>query len=470
MSGVCTRFAPSPTGYLHVGGARTALFCYLLARAKKGTFILRIEDTDQERSAPEFEQVIYNDLSWLGLNWDQGPFRQSDRLSIYRQVLEDLLKSKKAYHCFCSDELLEQKRQIAIEKNEHPHYDGTCFHLTPKEVEEKKEQNIPYSYRFRVIQKNYTFEDAVRGSVSFPEFMVGDFVIMRSNGYPVYNFSCVIDDWKMNVTDCIRAEEHLPNTLRQLMLYEALGATPPTFAHVSLLVGIDRQKLSKRHGATSVEQYRQEGFLPQALVNYLTLLGWSHPQEVDIFSPEEILPYFDLSRFSKSPAVFDEVKLRWMNGQYIKKMDKVDLYNLIVKFLGPENFFCKQNKEWQMNILELLAPKMETLKDLSTLIIPFMSSDFTPDEEFNTIMTWETTGTIKKFLSEKLKIIQGEYINLEEFDQWAVVLKNEHKIKGAPLFKGLRALLTGAGHGSDLRMIVQLTPKAIFEERLTRIS
>jgi len=320
------RFAPSPTGYLHVGGARTAIFNWLFARHGKGTFVLRIEDTDAERSTGESERSLVEDLRWLGLDWDEGPeiggphapYRQSERLDRYRAVADDLVARALAYPCFCTDEDLERKREAAIAAGRAQHYDGTCRNLTPEEVAARRAQEIRETVRFKVPADVVSFDDAVRGAMDLDTDMVGDFVILRSNGLPTYNFAAACDDHDMRITHVIRGEEHLPNTLRQMLVYNALGAKPPIFAHVPLILAEDRSKLSKRHGASSVGELRAQGILPSAAVNYLVLLGWSHPKEKEVLTREEMIETFTIKRINKSAAVFDPKKLAWMNGQHLR--------------------------------------------------------------------------------------------------------------------------------------------------------
>ncbi|MFN8370460.1 MAG: glutamate--tRNA ligase [Bacteriovoracaceae bacterium] len=334
---VRVRFAPSPTGYLHIGGARTALYNYLFAKATGGTFVLRIEDTDEERSKREYEELQIDDLKWLGLDYDEGPgkegdcgpYRQSERKLIYQKKAAELVEKKLAFHCFCTEEELEAKKAVAMAANLDPKYDGTCRHLSSEEIAAKKAKGLTSAIRFKAYEKSYTLHDHVRGDVVFPEGMVGDFIILRSDGGAVYNFCCVVDDTMMRITHVIRGEDHLSNTLRQLMIYEAFGAKLPEFAHVSLLVGADRQKLSKRHGATSLHFYREASYLPSAICNYLCLLGWSHPTEKDIFTLDEIGTLFDIKRFSKSPAVFDVTKFEFINGQHLRALPIDELGNRI---------------------------------------------------------------------------------------------------------------------------------------------
>ena len=317
------RFAPSPTGPFHIGGARSALFNWLLARKHGGKLVLRIEDTDLERSSKESEENIKAALRWLGMDWDEGPevggpygpYYQTQRLDIYRQYTEQLLASGQAYHCYCTEEELETERQALLAKGETPRYGGRCRNLSEEEKAALEAAGRKPVVRFRVPEgQDIVFQDMVRETVRFESAGVGDFVIVKSDGIPVYNYAVVIDDMLMKITHVIRAEEHLSNTPRQWLLYKALGFEAPQFGHISLILGKDRSKMSKRHGATSVEQYRQLGYLPEAIVNFLALLGWAPPGEEELFTSQELIEKFSMDRVAKNPAVFDVDKLNYINA------------------------------------------------------------------------------------------------------------------------------------------------------------
>lgn len=327
MSRPRLRFAPSPTGALHVGNARTALFNWLLARREGGVFVLRIEDTDVERSTGEAEAAIYEDLRWLGLDWDEGPdrggpygpYRQSERLAIYRQHAERLLAAEQAYYCFCTAQQLETERHAALAAGRPPIYSGRCRQLAASAAERRVKAGEPAALRFRVPDVDAVeFHDLVRGRVVFPRDVIGDPVILRSDGRPAYNFAVVIDDALMRITHVVRGEDHISNTPRQLLLYRAFGWAPPAFAHVSLVLGPDHAPLSKRHGATSVADFRARGYLPEALVNYLALLGWSPGEGQEIVPLGELVNRFRLEDVGRSASVFDERKLAWMNRHYLR--------------------------------------------------------------------------------------------------------------------------------------------------------
>ena len=328
---VRVRFAPSPTGRLHIGGARTAIFNWAFARAMGGTFILRIEDTDPERSTEENVQVILNAMKWLGLDWDEGPevggqagpYFQMQRMNTYAEALERLKERGAVYPCFCTKEELDAKRKAAEDAGQaYEGYDGTCRDLDPAEAQRRIDAGEPHVWRLKVPRDHgaIAFNDAVYGPTSFPAEVMDDMILVRTDGSPTYNFAVVCDDANMGITHVIRGDDHLSNTPRQILIYEALGLPTPTFAHLSMILGPDGKKLSKRHGATSVEEYRDRGFLPDAMVNFLALLGWSLDGETTIMSRETICSEFSLDRITKKDAIFDETKLSWMNGQYIQKM------------------------------------------------------------------------------------------------------------------------------------------------------
>ena len=339
MSPVRVRFAPSPTGSLHVGGARTALFNWLLAKKTGGKFIIRVEDTDEARSTRASEESILSDIKWMNMNWDEGPeiegpfgpYRQSERKVIYKKYAEQLIADGKAFRCFCTEEELDAKRAAAEAAGVDPKYDGIWRNADPAEIQKKLDAGEPYTVRFRVPEgKIVSIDDVVRGKVTWDaDASLGDFIILRSNGMPVYNFCVAVDDANMQITHVIRAEEHLTNTLRQMLILEALGCKAPTYAHCSLILGQDRSKLSKRHGATSVAQFAEQGFLPQAMMNYLANLGWNDGTPKEIYTPAELVDAFDLSRIVKTPAMFDMDKLRWVNGQHLKSIPRSELEVLV---------------------------------------------------------------------------------------------------------------------------------------------
>ena len=469
------RFAPSPTGYLHIGGLRTALYNFLLAKASGGTFILRIEDTDRERSDARYEELQKDDLKWVGLQWDEGPYRQSERSDIYQQYANQLIDQGKAFYCFCSEQELEQMKHQAERENRPPHYDGRYRDYPKSEALQRIAAGEKPVVRFKAPLKSYVLKDMVRGRVVFPENMVGDFVIIRSNGQPVYNFCCVVDDWLMKVSHVVRGEDHLSNTVRQLMLYEAFHVTGkelPQFAHVSLLIGEDRQKLSKRHGVVSVSHYREQGFLPHALANYLCLLGYSLPSGHEVFEIDEIISSFDPSRFTKASALYDREKLRYINGQHLRKLSAQDLLFQCKGFIPEDHCFYRQSNDWQLRCLDFFKEQAQVLKDFLPLMDGVFATRMEVDSEYREILSWQTTRPIFDYLrGEVLRLVaeKRDFIRGEDFDSWLVHIKGELKVKGKPLFKGMRAALTGRGHGPELRDLMPITPLKVLKERMDHL-
>ncbi len=477
---VRVRFAPSPTGYLHIGGARTALYNYLYAKAVGGTFILRIEDTDLERSNAEYEKLQIDDLKWLGIIHDEGPdkpnpkyapYRQSERLGIYNKYAQQLIDKGVAYYDFCTEAELEaMKAQNEAEGND-PHYTGkwrNSEHFA--EAKARVAAGEKTAIRFKAPKKSYTLNDKVKGSVTYPDNMVGDFVIMRSNGLPTYNYCCVVDDMLMEITHVIRGEDHLNNTVRQLMIYEALNAKLPEFAHVSLLIGSDRQKLSKRHGATSVNLYRNENYLPEAMCNYLTLLGWSHPAETDIFTKSDLFSVFTLDRFSAHAAMYDLEKLRWVNGQHLKKMENADIINML-NTLPEAAAFNKQDAAWKNTAVTLLKQYADFISDIPKKADEMIFGEHIEmKNELLEILGWETTPKIIDYLAGEMNKITTPFVTEAELTAWMDFAKKDLAIKGKPLFQGIRAALTGQEHGPDLKLLIPLTPVAIIKKRLNLLS
>jgi nondiscriminating glutamyl-tRNA synthetase len=360
------RFAPSPTGVLHVGGARTALFNFLYARHHGGRFLIRIEDTDRKRSRPEHTAAIFNSMQWLGLNWDEPPVRQSDRMDRHLEICENLFKTGHAYPCFCSPELLESKRERARQENRDTRYDRTCFSLSADEIRNKLEAGIPHTLRFRVPDGITRIRDLVYGDLQVKNEEIDDFIIRRSDGSPVYQIAVITDDHDMAISHIIRGDDHLPNTPKQIMLYQALGWPVPQFAHLPLILGPDKKRLSKRHGAMSVEAYR-ETVLPETLVNFLALLGWSPGDDREIMDLNTLCRLFTLDRISRKPAIFDFQKLEWMSGHYLSQVSDNRLIEILqdrLQELGWLTMPANGTELSRLNrILDLLKPRMKTLQD-----------------------------------------------------------------------------------------------------------
>ncbi|GAA4496960.1 glutamate--tRNA ligase [Pseudaeromonas paramecii] len=356
---VKTRFAPSPTGFLHVGGARTALYSWLFARHHQGTFVLRIEDTDLERSTQEAIDAIMEGMNWLGLNWEEGPFYQTKRFDRYNQVIDQLLAEGKAYRCYCSKERLEALREQQMAAGEKPRYDGCC-----RDGQHHHSADEPHVIRFRNPQDGVVaFDDHVRGHIEFANSELDDLIIRRTDGAPTYNFCVVIDDWDMEITHVVRGEDHVNNTPRQINIYKALGAPVPEFAHVSMILGDDGAKLSKRHGAVSVMQYRDDGYLPEALLNYLVRLGWSHGDQ-EIFSMAEMIQYFSLNAINKSASAFNTDKLKWLNNHYIRSLDPAYVAKHLEWHLHDQGIDFSQGPALT-EVVTLLAERCQTLVEMA---------------------------------------------------------------------------------------------------------
>lgn len=369
MPVVRTRFAPSPTGYLHIGGARTALFSYLFARHHGGQFILRIEDTDRERSTQESIQAIVDALTWLRLDWDEGPFFQTERTELYRERAERLLREGKAYRCYCTPQTLESKRKAAMKFGRKPMYDRTCRHLTAPPAQQ------PFAVRFKApLDGETVVPDAVKGRVTFANAELDDLILLRSDGTPTYNFCVVIDDAEMAITHIIRGEDHLTNTPKQIQLYKAMGYALPVFAHIPLILGVDRTRLSKRHGATSVMAYRDMGYLPDALVNYLARLGWSHGDQ-EIFSRAELVDKFALEDVGKSAGVYNLEKAEWLNFQYIKATPVAELAAAVKPFIAQKGYAIPGDDGWLAAMVATLRERAKTLVELADAARFYLSSE-----------------------------------------------------------------------------------------------
>ena len=468
------RFAPSPTGYLHLGNARTALFNYLFAKHENGSLILRIEDTDLERSKKEYEEMLIEDLKWLGIQWDEGPdvggnhgpYRQSERLEIYHKYVDKLLKSGDAYYCYCSEEELEKEREKAIAEGRPYRYSGKCRNLTPEERSNYEAQGIKPVVRFKVPDKTVVFEDIIRGHVEIDTKEFGDFVIVRQDGMPVYNFVVVIDDALMGITHVIRGEDHLSNTPKQIVIYEALGFNIPQFAHLPIILGEDRTKLSKRHGAVSVRALKDDGFLSEAVFNYLSLLGWHPKDEREILSKEEIIKQFRIEDVNKSPAIFDRTKLRWMNGVYIREiLDLEELTKRAVEFF--EGFGYKADFEFYKKVMEAIRDSIETLMDIKERAKVFFVDEFPFTEEVVAeVKSDPNFYKVVEIFYEKVKDL--DKITKEDFKNITKEIQKEHGFKGKALFHPIRIALTGESSGVSLDLLVEVIGVERVKFRLKR--
>ena len=475
-----TRFAPSPTGYLHVGGARTALYCYLFAKNKGGKFIVRVEDTDEERSTDESMKTQLHSLKWLGLDYDEGvnaesleqvgghgPYRQSERLSIYKEHADKLLKEGHAYYCFLSDEEIEKQREEAMKAGRPPQVKSPFRNWSMEKAEAEIKAGKKAVVRFKIPENktDYKVKDLVRGEVTFPSDMVGDFVLLRSGGMPVYNFCCVIDDALMKMTHVFRAEEHLSNTLRQMMIYQALGYDMPEFGHLSIILGSDKQKLSKRHGATSIGEYADRGYLPEALNNFLALMGWSSPEEgEEVMSMETMIQKFSTDRLNPASAVFDEVKLKWMNSQHLRALPNEELWARTKPFLDQAELKLPDDKNWQNKSLEVFKSSMETLNDAVELYRP-LSEDFSIAEEAMEALGWDETKSVVEKWKSLVESHSGDHISEEEFGNYQKEIQSSCGVKGKKLFMPIRVGIIGKPHGAELKILVPLMKKTMLIQR-----
>jgi nondiscriminating glutamyl-tRNA synthetase len=474
------RFAPSPTGYLHVGGARTALYSYLYARKHGGQFVLRIEDTDEERSTEEALRMQLADLKWLGYKYDEGvdpetlkdfgpyaPYRQSQRLSIYREHADQLLKSGRAYYCFLTDEEIEAQREAAMKAGRPPQVNSPYRDMALKEAEAKIAAGEKAVVRFKVpdLTREYSFVDLVRGEVKFPSDMVGDFVCLRSGGMPVYNFCCVIDDALMKMTHVLRAEEHLSNTLRQMMLYEAFGYPLPQFGHLSIILGGDRQKLSKRHGATSVHEYALKGYLPEAINNFIALLGWSSPVGQEILSMNEMIEQFSTDRLNPAAAVFDEVKLKWMNAQHLRAMPHAELWRRLAPFFESAGLQLPQDPDWQDRSITVFKTSMETLVDAVELYRPLSKGPLVVYDESKETLAWATSKAVITEWKNQLQAQTEQFLTEAQFVALQDAVKNNCKVKGKELFMPIRVAVVGKPHGAELKILVPLIERTTLIEK-----
>ncbi|ADH60645.1 glutamyl-tRNA synthetase [Thermoanaerobacter mathranii subsp. mathranii str. A3] len=469
MGEVRVRFAPSPTGSLHIGGARTALFNWLFARHYGGKFILRVDDTDLQRSTKESMKGILDGLKWLGIDWDEGPIYQSQRLDEYRKFANKLLDEGKAYYCFCTKEELEEMRRRAENEGRPFMYTGKCRNLTREQIEEYLKKGKRPVIRLKVPSEGKTIvHDIIRGDVEFDNSTIDDFIIMKSDNMPTYNFATVVDDYQMGITHVIRAEEHLSNTPKQILIYEALGLETPQFAHVSMVLAPDRSKLSKRHGATSVQEFEEQGYLPEAIVNYITLLGWMPKDGEEIFDVSKSIKEFTLERVSKNPAVYDVQKLTWINGHYIRNYDLDKLTEAVIPFLKDKNLIREEfDYDYIKKIVSIVREREKTLVDIADA----MSYYFTEVNEY------EEKGVKKYFTKEKvaeiLKKAAETLKEVEPFDKFTTEkvyrkLVEELQISSGELFHPTRLAISGRTFGPGLFDIMELLGKERTIQRIEK--
>ncbi len=472
MSDVRVRFAPSPTGELHIGGARTALFNWLYAQKTGGKFILRIDDTDRERSSPDHLEAIYRALTWLGLDWDEGPdqpasygpYVQSERLSIYTEAAQKLLQEGKAYYCFCSVEELAEQKKIVRESGQAPRYRGTCRNLPPAQQEEKKLTCQGHVIRLLTPEEGETVvEDVIRGWVTFDNANLDDLILIRSDGLPTYNFASVVDDSLMKITHVIRAEEHLSNTPRQQFIARQLGFRLPVYAHVPMILAPDHSKLSKRHGATSVQEYKEMGIVPSALLNYLALLGWSPGEDREILPLEEIVQLFSLERITKNPAIYDQQKLTWMNGHYLRTMELEELLQEALPFFQAAGVISanptEEERLYLQAVLRIMRDRIKVLGEAVEATDYFFREDYAFDPE-GVKKQFQQNKETGKILTRVSRVLQG----LEAFEETAVHdalagVAVELEVSQGKVNVPLRLALTGRTRGPELLDILLVLGK-----------
>ncbi|MBN8218389.1 MAG: glutamate--tRNA ligase [Spirochaetes bacterium] len=477
---VRVRFAPSPTGTLHIGNARTALFNWLYARSLGGKFILRIEDTDQVRSTPEATQAVLDSMRWLGIDWDEGPecggphapYFQAQRLDLYRAQLENLAGQGLAYRCFCTDAELQERRKAVEDAGGTFLYDGRCRSLGEAEIKSKLGAGAAFSWRFRTEAKTLAWDDLVRGPISFDGALLGDFIIVRSDGFPTYNFAVVVDDGLMGITHVLRGEDHVSNTPRQLFLYQALGLPVPRFGHLSMILGENREKLSKRHGATGVMEFRENGYLPDALINHLALLGWAPEDGIEVIPREKLKKAFVSPHFHAAPAVFDYAKLDFLNGTAIRGLTPESAWEAFQPFLAKLDFIPAQirsDRPRMEAMVELVRSHCHRLSDLGRELRVLFVDELTPPEEVR--KEWLLTDgarALAKLASERLSALDAPTVAYGEIQQLQKDAKTLLNLGGKHFFKPLRVMLLGAEHGLELEKVLPFLTRAQVLRRLGR--
>lgn len=464
MENVRVRFAPSPTGLLHIGSVRTAFINFLFSKKVKGIFILRIEDTDVERSTKESTEAILNGLKWLNIIWDEGPYFQSERLDIYKNYLQILVNKGLAYPCFCKKEEIEKEKEESIRKGKIYKYSGKCKNLTYEEINRRLNLNEEHVYRFKVPKGKVVFDDLIKGKVEFNNEILDDFIIVRSDGMPVYNFSCVVDDIEMKISHVIRGEDHLSNTHKQILLYNAFGVEPPKFGHLPLILGKDREKLSKRHGSVSIEEFMKEGYLPEAILNYIFLIGFSLKESKEIFSLNEMIDLFSFDKISKSSPVFDHDKLKWINSYYIRNLNEESLFVIADKFI-PEKLKLKGN-ELLYKILKEIKGNIKILSDIEYLTEYFYNE---PLYENNIINEIKNNKIFIEFLKTfYLKINELEIFDSLNIENCVKSILNELKIKLKDIAQSLRYILTGRFASPGLFILMELLGKDVVLKRIKK--
>jgi glutamyl-tRNA synthetase len=457
------RFAPSPTGFLHIGGARTALFNWLYARHSDGAFILRIEDTDRTRSTDEYIEAIIEGMEWLGLDWDEGPFRQTDRFDLYRSYVEKLVREGKAYYCYCSPEELEDRRREAIAGGRLPKYDGRCRGL------KEPVPGVSPVVRFVMPQAGQTvIDDLIKGKVVFENAQLDDLIIMRSDGSPTYNLTVVVDDVDMGITHVIRGDDHLNNTPKQVQIYRALGYKVPGFAHLPMILGADKARLSKRHGATSVTAYREMGYLPEALINYLVRLGWSYGDQ-EIFSREELIKYFSFENVGRAAAVFNPEKLLWLNGQYIMRRSPEELADLVMPFLVREKVAGEGqeiDRVWLSKAVATLQERSRTLVELAQSLRYYISEEVEYEEKAGVKFLNQKSLPLLSELREELGKMTD--FSAAELEKVFTGIMERRQIKLGALAQPVRVALTGGTVSPGIFEVIEIMGREKTLKRLDK--
>ncbi len=473
---VRVRFAPSPTGHLHIGNVRTAILNWLFARHTGGTFILRIEDTDVERSTKISEASILEDLRWLHLDWDEGPehggdfgpYRQSERLHLYQQYAQQLVAERKAYYCYCTGSELEAERESAIAQGSgQVRYSGKCRSLTPEQQDEARQKGIAPATRFHVPEQAVSFTDLVKGELHFPANTFGDFVIVRSGGLPTYNFAAVIDDHLMQISHVIRGDDHVSNTPKQKVLSDAFGWSVPAFCHIPMILGEDRSRLSKRHGATSLDQFAEKGYLPEAIINFLSLLSWSSESGEEVLSVERLIKEFSFERINHSAAVFDTTKLNWMNGVYIRKLDPEQLAQQVKPVFVKAGYTLPANDV----LKELLLLLHESVEYLAQFVekAAFFFAERIHITDGAAIAMSQSEASEKVYWSFLRQLEHLENFTPEVFREMMKTVNKETGVMGKDLWMPIRIALTGALHGPDLPKLAALLGKERVREMILHI-
>lgn len=469
---VRVRFAPSPTGYLHIGAARTALFNWFFARHHKGKFILRIEDTDFARSSEEMSKGILEGLKWLGMDWDEGPFFQSERLDVYRNKAEELVENGSAYYCFCLPEEIQERKQGASSRGEYWEYDRRCLNLPEDEKKRFEKEGRPKAIRFLVPEREIKYRDLVHGPISVESQNIEDFVLLRGDGLPTYHLSVVVDDIEQGITHVIRGDDHISNTPKQLLLYNVFDSPLPEFAHLALILGPDKKKLSKRHGVTSLRQFEEDGYFPQAMLNFLAQMSWSPGDKERLYSIAEMIQEFSLEKLSKGSPIFDKTKLEWLNGQWISQMKAEELFPYVTEELKRVSLWqadlASNRKSWYFKLIDLLKERSRTIKDFAVRAQPFLSDDY----------SYDPSGIEKHLRDEKLgmllPLLKEDILKMDDFyagDIEHILRQRAEKegIKAALLIHALRMLVVGTPVSPGIFEVLELIGKNKTIERMSRL-